>query len=749
VRMIAALLLAAAAAALSTPAVAASAPPELDAGVEARIQKLLDSMTPEEKLGQLQQLGGPIEGSPELIELAAKGRLGSTLNVRGAKNVDAIQRAAMEKSRLKIPVLFGFDVIHGYRTVFPIPLAMASSWDPEVVEKASRLAAREASRDGLRWTFSPMVDIARDPRWGRVAEGAGEDPYLGAAMARAYVRGYQGSDLSAPDSLAACVKHWVGYGAAEAGRDYSTTEISERTLREIYFPPFKAALDAGAPTFMSAFNDLDGVPASANAFTLTQVLRGEWGFKGFVVSDWDAVAQLIPHGVAADDAEAARKALTAGVDMEMDSRLYAARLPKLVESGKVPRADVDEAVRRILRVKVALGLFEHPYADETKSAEAPDAAARAAARDAAVRSMVLLKNDGNVLPFSRKDVKKLAVIGPVADDGLAAIGSWSGDGRSTEAVTVLAGLRGALPDAEITFSSGCSITGDSGAGIAEAVDAASRADAVVLALGEAGDMTGEASSRAYLDLPGRQLELAKAVLAAGKPTAVVLLNGRPLTISALAERAPAILEAWQPGTSAGSAIADVLFGDAGPGGKLPMTFPRTVGQVPLYYDHKNGGRPPVDGDHRPSGDPLRDANHYTSKYLDVDVTPLFPFGWGLSYADVRLTKLAVFPARIEPDQKADVTVFVENAGKREGDEVVELYIRRRAASVTRPVAELKGFQRVTLKPGEKRRLDFNLGPKKLGFYGLDMKYSVEPGDYEITVGTSSVGGLTARLSVGR
>jgi beta-glucosidase len=739
VRMFFALLLAA------VPAPVSAA---LNAGVEGRIQNLLDQMTLEEKLGQLQQLGGPIEGSPELVELARKGLLGSTLNVRGAGNVNKIQRAAVEGSRLKIPLLFGFDVIHGYRTVFPIPLAMAASWDPDVAEKASRLAAQEAVLDGVRWTFSPMVDIARDPRWGRVAEGAGEDPFLGAAMARAYVRGYQGTDPSAPDSLAACAKHWVGYGAAEAGRDYSTTEISERTLREIYFPPFKAAVDAGALTFMSAFNDLNGVPASANRFTLTDVLRGEWGFSGFVVSDWDSVAQLIPHGVAADGAEAARRALTAGVDMEMDSRLYGAELPKLIAAKKVPEGEIDEAVRRILRVKFALGLFDRPYADEARASEAPGAPTRAAARAAAVRSFVLLKNDGNVLPFS-KSVKTLAVIGPVADDGEAAIGSWSGDGRSTEAVTVLSGLRAALPNAQVIFASGCAMAGDSDAGFAEAVNAAKGADAVVLALGEAGDMTGEASSRAYLDLPGRQLDLAKAVLAAGKPTAVVLLNGRPLTLSALAERAPAILEAWQPGTEAGSAVADVLFGDANPGGKLPMTFPRTVGQVPLYYDHKNTGRPPVDGDHKPGGRPWEDANHYTSKYLDVDVTPQFPFGWGLSYSSVSLSKLAVYPAKIQPDQKADVTVFVENTGTRAGDEVVELYIRRRAASVTRPVAELKGFQRVTLKPGEKRRLDFNLGPKKLGFYGLDLKYAVEPGDYEITVGTSSVGGLTAKLTVAK
>ncbi|MFI5350573.1 MAG: glycoside hydrolase family 3 C-terminal domain-containing protein, partial [Elusimicrobiota bacterium] len=602
--------------------------------------------------------------------------------------------------------------------------------------------------DGLRWTFSPMVDVARDPRWGRVAEGAGEDPFLGAAMARAYVRGYQGTDPRAPDSLAACAKHWVGYGAAEAGRDYSTTEISERTLREVYFPPFQAAVDAGALTFMSAFNDLNGVPASANRFTLTQVLRDDWKFSGFVVSDWDSVSQLIPHGIAADGADAARKALTAGVDMEMDSRLYGAELPKEIAAGRVPQSDVDEAVRRVLRVKIELGLFERPYADETKASSPPDAAARALAREAAARSSVLLKNDGNFLPFS-KDIKSLAVIGPLGEDGKGVIGSWSGDGRSTEAVTIVAGLRAALPNARVVFATGCLTSGDSEAGFAEAVSAAKSADAVVLALGEAGDMTGEASSRASIDLPGRQLQLAEAVIAAGKPTAVVLLNGRPLTLSALVERAPAILEAWQPGTEAGNAIADVLFGDANPGGKLPMTFPRAVGQIPLYYNHKNTGRPPVEGDRVNTGHPLEDSNHYTSKYLDLPVTPLFPFGWGLSYANFRLSGLAVYPAKIQPDQKADVTVYVENTGARAGDEVVQLYIRRNAASITRPVAELKGFSRVTLQPGEKRRLDFNLGPKKLGFYGLDMKFGVEPGDYEITVGTSSIGGLTARLSVAK
>jgi beta-glucosidase len=710
---------------------AAPASAALDAAVEARVEKILGAMTLEEKLGQLQQLGGPVEGSPELVEAAREGRVGSVLNVRGAKYVDAIQRAAVEGSRLKIPVLFGLDVIHGYRTVFPIPLAMAASWDPAVPETASRLAAREASVDGIRWTFSPMVDIARDPRWGRVSEGAGEDPYLGAAMAAAYVRGYQGSDPSAPGSIAACAKHWVGYGAAEAGRDYSTTEISERTLREIYFPPFKAAVDAGVLTFMSAFNDLNGAPSSANPFTLSQVLRGEWKFPGLVVSDWDAVSELIAHGIAADGTEAARRALTAGVDMEMDTRLYAASVPKLIADGRVPLSAVDEAVRRVLRVKLALGLFERPYADDAKSVGAPDAASRAAARAAAARTFVLLKNDGNVLPFS-KSIKTLAVIGPLADDGAAVIGSWDGDAHVEDVVTVRAGLAAANPGMTVLFSTGCDVAGASDAGFADAVKTAKAADAVVLALGETSAMTGEASSRAFLDLPGRQLELAKAVLAAGKPTAVVLLAGRPLALSALADAAPAILEAWHPGVEAGTAVADALFGDANPGGKLPITFPRTLGQVPLYYNHKNTGRP------------ADDADHFTSKYIDEPVTPLFPFGWGLSYSSFALSDLAV--AANKPGRFA-VSVVARNVGARAGDEVVQLYIRRRAASVTRPVAELKGFSRVALKPGEKRRVEFVLGPDELGFYGLDMKRSVEPGEYEITVGTSSVGGLTARVSV--
>jgi beta-glucosidase len=715
----------------------AAAAPALNADVETKVETLLSQMTLEEKLGQLQQLDGEADGTPrpEHLALARKGLLGSVLNVRGAKNVNALQHAAAAESRLGIPLLFGFDVIHGYRTVFPIPLALASSWDPELVKSAARVAATEAEAAGVRWTFSPMVDVARDPRWGRIAEGAGEDPYLGSVMARAWVRGYQGDDPSQPGYLAACAKHWVGYGAAEGGRDYNTTEISERTLRDVYFPPFKAAVDAGALTFMSAFNDLDGVPASANPFTLTQVLRGEWQFRGFVVSDYNAVHELINQGVAADGADAARLALTAGVDMEMVSRDYAENLPKLVKSGKVPMSVVDEAVRRVLRVKVQLGLFDRPYADADRERTAMlTDANRAEARVAAGRSLVLLRNDGGVLPLS-KTVGRVAVIGPLADDRAATLGSWTGDGRIDDARTILAGVRSALPAASVLASTGGAIGALTDADIADAAKTAAAADEVVLVLGETGDMSGEASGRSALDLPGRQLELAKAALAAGKPTAVVLLNGRPLTLGALLDAAPAVLEAWQPGTQGGDAVADALFGDVDPGGKLTATFPRSVGQVPIYYDHMNGGRP-------------ASAEHYTSKYIDAPWTPQFPFGWGLSYTTFTVSGLAVDPPSIAADGRADVRVYVENTGARAGDEVVQLYLRRRAASVTRPVAELKGFQRVTLAPGEKRRVDFTLGPNELAFLGRDMKFAVEPGDYEITVGTSSVGGLTARLAVG-
>ncbi len=711
------------------------------AAIERRVNELLARMTLEEKLGQLQQLDGHADGRyrDEHPEMIRKGLLGSTLNVRGAKRTNELQRIAMTESRLKIPVLFAFDVIHGYRTVFPVPLGEAASFDPAAAEKAASIAAAEASAAGVKWTFAPMVDIARDPRWGRIVEGSGEDPYLGSVMAAARVRGFQGdgeNGYSAPDRVLACAKHWVGYGATEGGRDYNTTEISEHTLRNVYFPPFKAALDAGVGTFMSAFNDLNGVPTSANPFTLTQVLRGEWKFDGIVVSDYESVKEVVNHGIAADEAEAARKALTAGVDIEMVSRLYNRHLPQLVRAGQFPITVIDEAVRRVLRIKFRLGLFEKPYTDEARESRLIlSREQRAAAREIAARSLVLLKNERETLPLS-KDLKSIAVIGPLADDKVNPMGSWTGDGRKEDVVTLLAGIKAKVsPATRINYAKGGDINNDNTGGIAEAVRVASESDAIIIAVGESAEMSGEAAVRSSLDLPGRQMDLVRAIHETGKSYVVVLMNGRPLTINWIAENSPAILETWFAGAQAGNAIADVLFGDVNPGGKLPVTFPRSAGQVPIYYNHKNTGRPP-------------DANNrYTSKYYDLPWTPLYPFGYGLSYTQFHLTNLQLNAERIRPDGRLTVSVEVENTGKRTGDEVVQLYLRDVAASVTRPVKELKGFQRISLRPGEKRRVEFTLTSEHLGFWNHENRFVVEPGGFKVTIGNSSESGLEATFTV--
>jgi beta-glucosidase len=706
--------------------------------IEAKINALVARMTLAEKLGQLQQLDGEANGvyRPEHPDMIRKGLLGTTLNIRGAKRTNELQRIAMQESRLKIPVIFAFDVIHGYRTIFPVPLGEAASWDTKAVERAAAVAAAEASAAGVRWTFAPMVDIARDARWGRIVEGSGEDTFLGSAMASARVRGFQGKDYSAPDKVVACAKHWVGYGAAEAGRDYNTTEISERTLREIYFPPFKAALDAGVGTFMSAFNDLNGEPTSANPFTLTQVLRKEWKFDGIMVSDYESVRELMNHGIAATEADAAQAGLSAGVDIEMVSRLYNKHGAQLIRDGKVSMAAIDEAVRRVLRIKFRLGLFDNPYTDENReNAVMLSRENQAVAREVAGRSLVLLKNERETLPLN-KNISSIALIGPLADDQLSMIGSWSGDGRKEDAVTVLAGIKAKVPaSTKINYAKGCDVLGGTTDGIAEAVKAARQSDVAILALGESADMSGEASSRTSLDLPGHQLDLVKAVVATGKPTIVVLMNGRPLTINWLSENTSAILETWFAGTQAGNAIADALFGDINPGGKLPLTFPRSVGQEPLYYNHKNSGRP-------------ADANNkYTSKYLDMPWTPLYSFGYGLSYTQFKLSNLQLSTKSIAPNGRLTVSVEVENTGKRAGDEVVQLYIRDLAGSITRPVKELRGFERVTLQSGEKRRLEFQLTSEHLGFYNRDMRFVVEPGEFKVFVGNSSEGGLESNFTV--
>jgi beta-glucosidase len=706
--------------------------------VEQRVNALLAQMTLEEKLGQLQQLDGEGNGNfrPEHLELVRKGLLGSTLNVRGAQRTNQLQRVAVNESRLKIPVLFGFDVIHGYRTIFPIPLAEASSWDPLLAERSNAVAAQEANNAGLRWTFAPMVDIARDPRWGRITEGAGEDPYLGAAFARARVRGFQGADYSAPDKILACAKHWVAYGAAEGGRDYNTTDLSENTLREIYFPPFKAAVDAGVGTLMSSFNAINGVPASANSFTLTKVLRSEWKFDGFVVSDYTSVTELINHGIAANEEEAAAAALNAGVDMEMVSRSYNTFGPQLLKQNKLTNATVDEAVRRILRIKLRLGLFDHPYTDE---AAEPNSLLRPEsirlAREIAGRSMVLLKNERDVLPLA-KNVGSIAVIGPLADDRRAPLGWWAGDGKEENTVTPLAGIKAQVSaQTKVVYAKGCEVKDESTAGFEEAVNLARQSDVALVFVGELAEMVGEAASRSSLDLPGRQLELVQAIHATGKPTIVVLVNGRPLSIGWIVNKVPAILESWMGGSQSGNAIADILFGDVNPGGKLPVTFPRTVGQVPMYYNYMNTGRPP------------EAQNRYTSKYFDLPWTPLFPFGYGLSYTKFRLSNPQLSAPRIDLNGKLTVSVEVENVGRRVGDEVVQLYIRDPVATMTRPVKELKGFQRVTLQPGEKRRVEFVLGHEQLGFWNREMRYVVEPGEFRVMVGPNSADVVGATFDV--
>ena len=705
--------------------------------VEARINALLAKMTLAEKLGQLQQLDGEANGNfrPEHLEMARKGLLGSTLNVRGAQKTNELQRVAVSESRLKIPLIFGFDVIHGYRTIFPIPLGEAATWDPAAVQHSAAIAAAESRAAGVHWTFAPMVDIARDARWGRIAEGSGEDPYLGSRMATARVRGFQGDDYSGNDKIVACAKHWVAYGAAEAGRDYNTTDVSEYTLREIYFPPFKAAVDAGVGTFMSAFNALNGVPTSANPFTLTTVLRQEWKFDGLVVSDYTSVEELIKHGVAADGSDAAREAINAGVDMEMVSRLYNKHAGDLLRQRQVSEATIDEAVRRILRIKFRLGLFDRPYVDEKLEPAAIFSSANvSAAREIAARSFVLLKNKGDVLPLD-KTVRSIALIGPLADNKQDMLGSWTGDGKPEDAVTLLQGIKSKVPQTKINYAKGCDVKCDNADDFEAAVRAAKESDIAIIAVGESADMSGEAASRSSLDLPGRQLELVKAVQATGKPTVVVLMNGRPLTISWIAENTPAVLETWFAGSQAGNAIADVLFGDVNPGGKLPATFPRAVGQVPLYYNHFNTGRPP-------------DAkNKYTSKYLDVDWTPLFPFGYGLSYTKFEITNLRLSAQRIPSNGKLTVTVDIRNTGRRAGDEVVQLYLRDLAASVTRPVKELKGFQRITLQPGETKRVDFLLSAEQLGFWNRQMRFVVEPGEFKVMVGSNSEELIEARFDI--
>ncbi|QDQ14863.1 beta-glucosidase BglX [Streptomyces spectabilis] len=712
------------------------------------VEELLDRMTVEEKLGQLQQLAwawdtGPGGGGTKDAEDAARaGRLGSVLSVFGAKSTNALQRIAVEESRLGIPLLFGLDVIHGFWTTFPIPLAQAASFDPEVTRTDAEVSAREARAHGVHWTFSPMMDVTHEPRWGRIAESCGEDPYLTAEFAAAKVKGYQGRDLRAKDRVAACAKHFVAYGGAEGGRDYNTVDVSESRLRNLYLPPFKAALDAGAATVMASFNTISGVPAHGNAHTLTDVLRKEWGFDGFVVSDWTGVQELVAHGFAEDGAAAARLALTAGVDMEMVSTTLREHGKQLLREGRISEQRLDEAVARILGLKFALGLFDDPYVDEAAAVDGPTPATRKAARSTAARSVVLLKNDRAALPL-KKSVASLAVVGPFADsDDL--LGTWvvPAAAKKYPSVKVLDAVRRAAPGAKVTYALGVDAEGEDTGGIPEAVAAARAADVTVVVVGEPPALSGEAAARADIGLPGAQEKLIEAVAATGKPFVVVLVNGRPLTVGGWLESAPAVLEAWHPGLEAGNAIADVLFGAVNPGGKLPVSFPRAVGQIPVHYNHESTGRP------------YAADNKYTSKYLDLPPDPQFAFGHGLSYTtfaigEPRLSRTGIPARALRAGDTVEVSVTVANTGAREGDEVVQLYVHDLAASVAQPVRRLRGFRRVTLAAGASRTVRFRLGADDLGFWTNDPRgeFLVEEGAFDVYVGNSSTAKSKRRLTV--
>ena len=763
-----------------SPAVAsrsAAVRPSLsDPASEKKLDALLQKMTLEEKVGQLVQYSagqptGPGTGRTDYDDMIRKGEVGALFNITTARQVNAYQHIAVEQSRLHIPLLFGLDVIHGFRTEFPIPLGLASSWDPTLIEQTARVAARETSASGIRWTFSPMVDIARDARWGRMTEGSGEDPFLGAAIARAYVRGYQGARLDAPDSIAACPKHFVGYGAAEGGRDYNSVEISEHTLRQFYLPPFYAAIESGAATLMSAFNSLNAVPSTANPFTLKQILKGEWGFQGIVDSDYTSVAELIAHGIANDGATAARKAFLAGVDMDMVSSLYHENLAQLVRSGQVPEAALDESVRRVLRVKFALGLFERPYADEAKEASAmlrPESLSLA--RIAAERSFVMLKNAAfssgtSVLPISN-DVKRIALIGPLADDSNDMLGSWAGQGRAEDVITLRTALTQRLGADRVHYAKGTEIIGGSQEQLAEAVKTAQESDVVILALGEnAPEMNGEAASRAHLGLPGHQEQLLEKIVATGKPVVLLLFSGRPLTFPWAFEHVPAVVAGWFPGIQAGPALVRTLFGEVSPSGKLPVSWPRSVGQEPLYYDALNTGRPAGSIDlTRP---PKNSDEKYVSRYIDEQNTPQFPFGYGLTYTTFRygatqtsspFSKVApelsakTLNAQLgandsQPNRALIVSAEITNTGTRAGEETVQCYVRLQGTSVALPVRALSGFQRIFLAPGEKKEVTFELGPEAFAFWNDQNKFVVEPARLTVWISPDSAHGEGRTLEI--
>jgi beta-glucosidase len=717
------------------------------ASIASRVDSLLGKMTLAEKIGQL-EMSGPTgaNGAPgqTLLDEVRSGEVGSVLDLVGVGNINQVQQAALQ-SRLHIPVIFSLDVIHGYKTIFPVPLAEASSWDPAAVQNDASISASEATADGIKWTFNPMVDISRDPRWGRVVEGSGEDPYLGSAMAAAKVHGYQGSDFSAPDKMAATVKHFGAYGAVQAGREYNTTDMSEQQLRNIYLPPYKAAIDAGAATVMSAFTSLNGVPDTANRYLLGTILRDEWKFGGTVVSDYQAVQELQAFGYATSGEQAAQLSLTAGVDIEMGVQVpsqystYTLYAADLVKSGQVSMATINNDVRHVLTLKFLAGMFDHPYTDPNRVQTAELTPANlAAARTMADKSMVLLNNSSHALPLSTS-VPSIAVVGPLADDPSDQLGPDVPIGYSSSdlnsVVPVLDGIKAAAPNATVTYAQGCDATCTSTAGFAAAVSAAKASAVTVIVAGEPASYSGEASSRSDIDLPGQQTALIQAIAATGKPYVVVLMNGRPLTLGWVADNAPALLEAWFPGTEGGNAVADVLFGKVNPGGKLPMSFPRNVGQIPISYNELPTGRP---------ADP---NNKYTSQYLDVPNSPQYPFGYGLSYTTFSLSNLRLSAAGISPSGTVTVSADITNTGSVAGDDVAQLYIHQDGTTILQPVRRLEGFQRVTLAPGQVKTVTFTLGRNEIGFYNNLGQFEVDPGTVDVYLGDSSTGGLQGQFTV--
>ncbi|WP_074409762.1 MULTISPECIES: glycoside hydrolase family 3 N-terminal domain-containing protein [Aquimarina] len=713
-----------------------------DTQIEHKIDSLMALMTLEEKIGQtvLYSSGADVTGpvlDKNYVEYLKKGQVGAIFNATGSAYTRKLQKIAVEETRLGIPLLFGYDVIHGYKTIFPIPMGEASSWDLELMEKSARIAAIEASVEGLHWTFAPMVDIARDPRWGRISEGAGEDTYLGSLIAKARVKGFQGNDLSNKNTILACAKHYAAYGAAQAGRDYHTVDMSMNTLRNVYLPPFKAALDAGAATFMTSFNELNGIPATGNTFLLDQVLRKEWGFNGFVVTDYTSINEMVPHGYAEDLKHAGELAMNAGVDMDMQGGVYKNYMKQSIQEGKIEESRLNKAVKDILRLKYKLGLFEDPYKYCNEEQEAKvilNDNHLEAARDAARKSIVLLKNKDEVLPLHKE--KKIALIGPLANDEFHIIGNWAAHGnREGVAVSVKEALE--AKESLFTYAKGCEVVEGDTSNFAEAVKTAQNADVVVMVMGELENMSGEAASRTSIKLPGHQQELIAEIKKTGKPIVLVLLNGRPLDLSWENETVDAIVEAWFPGTSGGHAITDVLFGDYNPSGKLTVTFPRNIGQIPVFYNMKNTGRP-VD---------LEGANpRFVSRYLDVDNSPLFPFGYGLSYTTFKYSDVTLDSNVLTPNSKIKITASITNTGNYDGEEIAQLYIKDRFGSITRPVKELKGFKKVFLKKGETKTIEFILTANDLKFYDSTINFVNEKGDYDLFVGGSSDQKFTHQFS---